>query len=62
MGAFLRFFCRDERGVTTIEYGLIVMAVSLAAMTAYFLAGDALREIMMHAVSGLEQAESNIGE
>lgn len=60
--SFLRFFLQDQRGVTTIEYGLIVMAIALACLTTYFLAGDALKEIMMHAVSGFEQAQSTIDE
>ena len=62
MRAFLRFLCLDKRGMTSIEYGLILMAIALAFMTAYFLAGDALNEIMLHAVSGLEQAQSTIDE
>ncbi len=48
--------------MTSIEYGLIVMAIALGFMTAYFLAGDALNEIMLHAASGLEHAQSAIGE
>ncbi len=62
MRAFLRFFLLDQRGITTIEYGLIVMAISLGFLTAYFLAGDALKEIMHHATSGLEHARSTIGD
>lgn len=47
--------------MTSIEYGLIVMAVMLGLLAAYFLAGDALEEIMMTAVSGLEHANSDTG-
>ena len=60
MRRFFRSIFADQRGMTSIEYGLIIMAVSLAFMVAYFLAGDALKEMMMHAASGVEHARSTI--
>jgi|GEM_PF-6583039 Flp pilus assembly pilin Flp len=53
-------FLSDQRGMTSIEYGLIIMAISLAVMVGYFLAGDALEEMMLHAASGVERARSGI--
>lgn len=53
-------FLSDQRGMTSIEYGLIIMAISLAFMVGYFLAGDAIEEMMLHAASGIEHARSTI--
>ncbi len=60
MRAFLEFLKSDERGLTSIEYGLIIMALSLAIMAAYFLAGDAMKEMMTTVSSGIQQANSGV--
>ncbi len=52
----------DQRGVTSIEYGLIVAAVTLTVMTAYFFAGDALETVFSSMSSQLEHAQSQITE
>lgn len=52
---------QDQAAVTSIEYGLIVMAIALACMTAYFLAGDAVREMVFQASSALDTATSLMG-
>lgn len=53
-------YIADCRAVTSIEYGLIVMAVSLAFFAAYFLSGDALREMMSETSSALATISSEI--
>ena len=58
MRAFLKFFIADQRGLTSIEYGLIIIAMSLAIMAAYFLVGDAMQEMMTSVASGFEHASS----
>lgn len=61
MRTFLNDWIADQRGLTSIEYGLIIMALSLAIMAAYFLVGDAMREMMSHVASGFEHASSVVG-
>lgn len=53
-------FFHDCRGVTSIEYGLIIMAITLSLLVAYFLAGDALREMVGHTASALVTISSDI--
>ncbi|QQG37359.1 MAG: Flp family type IVb pilin [Micavibrio aeruginosavorus] len=59
---FWAIYKQDQAAVTSIEYGLIVMAIALACMTAYFLAGDAVREMVFHASSTIETATSIMAE
>lgn len=59
---FIHSYLQNQSGLTSIEYGLIIMAMSLAIMAAYLLVGDGLKELMMHAASGIEHARSTIGE
>lgn len=59
MRAFIKNFILDQRGVTSIEYGLIAMAISLAIAATYFLMGDAISGIMGTVSSGLAEATSN---
>lgn len=61
MRAFFQFLKDHQSGVTSIEYGLIAMAISLSILASYFLIGDALEEIMFTLSSGLEQAQSAVG-
>lgn len=52
----------DQRGMTSIEYGLIVAAISLAVMTAYFFIGDSLVTVFSTMGTELEQAQSQIAK
>ncbi len=40
--SFLKRFCRDERGATAIEYGLIAALISVAIIAALTSLEDAL--------------------
>lgn len=40
--SFLKRFCRDERGATAIEYGLIAALISVAIIAALTSLKDAL--------------------
>lgn len=62
MKTILNHYRHDRSGLTSIEYGLIVMAVALAAFTAYFLAGDAISEMITHTTSSLETVASRLDD
>ena len=59
---FIHSYLQNQSGLTSIEYGLIIMAMSLAITAAYFLVGDAVKELMTHAASGIEHARSTIAD
>lgn len=62
MRSFLKNLMADERGVTSIEYGLIVMAIALSIMAVLFLTGTNLEGLMMTLSSTLEHAASDVGK
>lgn len=60
MRQFLYRFFADQRGLTSIEYGLIVMALSLALMTAYFFMGEYIESVFLAVSSQMQQAQSGV--
>lgn len=62
MRRFLYKFLADRNGLTSIEYGLIVMAISLAVMTAYFFIGESLETVFSTMGTQFEHAQSAIAE
>lgn len=54
---FVRLFSRDEKGVTTIEYGLIAAIISLALVTGAQVAGPALNNMFTGIGNSLTAAQ-----
>jgi len=54
-------FLDDESGATAIEYGLIAALVSVAAITALTLMGNALKNIFNVVKDALEAASASAG-
>ena len=55
-------FLGDESGATAIEYGLIAALVSVAAITALTLMGNALKNIFNVVKNALESAATSAGQ
>ncbi len=57
----LRSFIEDESGATAIEYGLIAALVSVAAIAALGLMGNALAALFGAVATELQNAVNNSG-
>ncbi len=57
--AFIRQFCKDERGVALIEYSILIGLITITACTMIFTVGDWINNQWADFNTALQNCEAN---